>query len=362
MVNLALSQLPVLAVSSVLITLLNACSTTPDRLTFSMPSVTAKPAPQNIWPAAPEVPRYIYLGDLRGESSRTDDDKQKQSLASRFFSALVGLENKAIPVTDLLRPQHGAVDENGRVYVTDPGRQSIFVFNEITSEFSVWNEKELGIPFQSPVSIALVDDEVMITDSEQGLIWVLNQQGEIIRRIGEEILLRPTGIAYSPIDKRIYVSDTDESNIKVFSRSGELLDTIGSKGAQPGQFNHPTYLHYQNSTLYVADSLNARIQAIDLEDDSIDIIGKRGLYVGNFSRPKGIALDSDGNIYITESYYDHLLIFNPQGKLLMAIGGSGQKAGQFSQPTGVWIDHKDRLFISDMLNSRVSIFQYLGGS
>lgn len=362
MVKWTFRRLPLLTVTWVLAALLTACSTTPDRLTFSMPAVSAKPEPENLWPAAPEVPRYMYLGDLRGESNRSDDGNKKQGLASRFFSALVGLENRAIPVTDLLRPQHGAVDKNGRIYVADPGRQSIFVFNEISSEFSVWNEQEVGIPFLSPVSIELVDDNVLITDSEQGLIWVLNQQGELIRRMGAEVLLRPTGIAYNPIQKQIYVSDTDESNIKVFSPSGDLLDTIGSKGNQPGQFNHPTYLHYQNNKLYVSDSLNARIQVIDLEDDSIEVIGERGLYVGNFSRPKGIALDSDGNIYITESYYDHLLIFNPQGKLLMAIGGSGEKAGQFSQPTGVWIDHKDRLFVSDMLNSRVSIFQYLGGS
>lgn len=315
-----------------------------------------------MWPAPPNVPRYIYMGDLRGESNLITDSKEKKSTVSRFFSALVGLGSESIPLVDLLRPQHGTVDEKGRIYVADPGRQSVFVFDEMTSEFTVWNESQSDIPFRSPISIALVEDQVLVTDSEQGLVYVFNPQGEIIRKFGSFILKRPTGIAYDPVRKRIFVSDTDEHSIRVFNIEGALLDTFGSKGTKPGQYNHPTFLQYQDDKLYVVDSLNARIQILDMQDNSIQIIGRRGLYVGNFTRPKGIALDSDGNLYITESYYDHLLIFNPDGEFLMSIGGSGQKAGQFAQPTGVWIDHKDRLFVSDMLNSRVSIFQYLGGS
>jgi DNA-binding beta-propeller fold protein YncE len=352
-----------LLLASLFIAILSACATQPaPPLGFSMPAVSGQPDEGNIWPPPPAVPRYMYLGDLRGESNRPQGSTQQKSLLSRFFSALVGLGSKAIPVTDLFRPQHGVVDKNGRIYVTDPGRQAVFVFNEVTSDFSVWNKNGQDIPFISPVSITLIDDEVLVTDSDQGLVFVFNQLGEIIDRIGKGKLIRPTGITYSTSTKRIYVSDTDDHNIKVFNRAGELLETIGSKGAGAGQFNRPTYLKYNKNKLYIADSLNARVQVINLLDNSFEVIGHRGLYIGNFSRPKGIALDSDGNIYITESYYDHLLIFNPEGKLLMSIGGSGQDAGQFSQPTGVWIDHNDRLFVSDMLNSRVSIFQYLGGS
>lgn len=362
MVNSNLCATCKLLLISLLISVLSACSTTPDSLVFGMPVISAKPDAQNMWPRAPEVPRYIYMGDLRGESNKLKNKKEKQGAVSRFFSALVGLENRSIPLIDVLRPQHGAVDERGRIYVADPGRQAVFVFDEISSTFSIWNESEFDIPFMSPISVALAADKVLVTDSEQGLVFVFNQLGETIAKFGKNELIRPTGITYDPSQQKVYVCDTDDHNIKVFNLQGALIETIGSKGTGTGQFNRPTFLVYRNQKLYVADSLNARVQIFDLENGNIDIIGQRGLYVGNFSRPKGIALDSDGNIYITESYYDHLLIFNPEGRLLMSIGGSGQKAGQFSQPTGIWIDHKDRLFVSDMLNSRVSIFQYLGGS
>lgn len=328
-----------------------------------MPSAAsqAEKAPK-MWPAPPNVPRYFYIGDLTGESNIFKDRKDKRSAMSRFFSALVGLNSKSIPKVDLLRPQHGAVDNKGRIYVTDPGQNSVFVFDETTSEFFIWNEKDLGIPFKSPIGVAIAEDTLLVTDSELGVVFVFNEQGKLLRRLGETVLNRPTGIAYDASRQQILVSDTDDNNIKIFNRQGDLIETLGATGTDPGQFNHPTFIQYANDRLYITDSLNARVQIINRVDNQIKIIGERGLYVGNFSRPKGIAVDSDGNLYVTESYYDHLLIFNPGGDLLLSIGGSGQKSGQFSQPTGVWIDHKDRLFVSDMLNSRISIFQYLGGN
>lgn len=345
-----------------LLLVITACSTkTPNRLVFSMPALAPGDATQQMWPPPPNVPRYLYIGDLRGESNKIKDSKEKRSAMSRFFSALVGLGHKSIPLVDLLRPQQGVADDKGHIYVTDPGRNAVFVFDETTSEFNIWNENEFSLPFKSPIGVAISGDNVLVTDSELGVVFVIDDQGKLLDYIGQDILKRPTGIAFDSSRQQILVSDTQDNNIKVFSLQGEFIDVIGSPGTKPGQFNRPTFIQFSNNHLYVTDSINARIQIINRETNDVKIIGQRGLYVGDFSRPKGLAVDSDGNMYITESYYDHLLIFNPEGKLLLAIGGSGQQPGEFLQPTGVWVDHNDRLFVSDMLNSRVSIFQYLGG-
>jgi DNA-binding beta-propeller fold protein YncE len=333
----------------------------PDKLMFSMP-LAGQIKDQKVWPTSPQTPRYMYIGDIRGESNRIKDSRKKGSAVSRFFAALVGLDSESIPLIDLMRPQQGVVDDKGRIYVVDTGRQAVFVFDEQTAEFFIWNEGQLGIPFKSPVGIALVENKILVSDSAQGAVYVFNKKGKLLNTIGAESLQRPTGIAYDDLRKRIFVSDTASNNIKVFDLQGILLDIIGSRGSKPGEFNRPTFLNYREDKLYVADSLNARVQVFSDLDESVSIIGERGLYIGNFSRPKGIAVDSDGNVYVTESYYDHLLIFNSSGELLMSIGGSGNQAGKFSQPTGVWVDSNDRIFVSDMLNGRVSIFQYLGGN
>jgi DNA-binding beta-propeller fold protein YncE len=114
--------------------------------------------------------------------------------------------------------------------------------------------------------------------------------------------------------------------------------------------------------LYVADTINARVQVISSDTGRhLASIGKLGIYVGNMVRPKGVSVDGEGNIYVVESFHDHLLIYNSRGEFLMSIGGVGSAPGQFHLPAGVWVDARNRVFVADTLNSRVSVFQFLGG-
>ena len=339
---------------------ISGCSTVSNQHLFKMPGIAENDQGIQVWPSLPAVPRYAFIGHIYGESNRVDTPER--SGLALLLAAIVGLDAKKISPLDLLRPQQVATDNQGKIYVTDPGLQSIFVFDERLGEFAVWNERSLNISLPSPIGVAHAADSVWVTDSELALIYQLSPTGKVINRFGHEVLKRPTGITYDPDNRRFFISDTAAGNIKVFSTGGELLDTWGVAGTGEGQFNHPTYLVYRLGQLYVVDSLNARIQILDRQGRFKQSVGHRGLYVGNFSRPKGIALDSDGNIYVTESYYDHVLIYNPQGSLLMSIGGSGSAPGQFAQPTGIWVDDKDRIYVSDMLNSRVSMFQYLGNN
>lgn len=341
--------------------LLAGCATVPDQHSFSMPYINETNPGNRMWPSLPEVPRYAFIGHLYGESN-TNGEPTNEGAFSRLFAAIVGLGAKNYSPLDLVRPQQVSSDNNGRIFVADPGRASIFVFDETLSEFDVWNETSLGTPLLSPIGITYAENSLWVTDSELSLVYQFSNDGEVINTFGLDVLKRPTGITYDFDGRRLLVSDTAESNIKLFDVSGKLIDVWGVFGTGGGELNRPTYLVYRQSNLYVTDSLNARIQVFDEFGQFLQTIGQRGLYVGNFSRPKGVALDSDGNIYVSESYYDHVLIYNRQGELLMSIGGSGTAPGQFAQPTGLWVDNKDRVFVSDMLNSRVSIFQYLGNN
>ena len=344
---------------SVGLILLTGCSTIPAQRSFYMPQINAIDPGSLLWPSLPEVPRYAFIGHLYGESN-TNGETIDEGFFSSLFAAIVGLGAKKVSPLDLVRPQHVSSDNNGRIFVTDPGRQAVFVFDETLSEFDVWNETSLGRPLLSPIGIVYAENSLWVTDSELSLVYQFSNNGDVINTFGQDVLKRPTGIAYDPVGRRLLVSDTAESNIKLFDISGKLIDVWGVFGTGDGELNRPTYLVYREGSLYVTDSLNARIQVFDDSGQFLQSVGQRGLYIGNFSRPKGIALDSDGNIYVSESYYDYVLVYNQQGELLMSIGGSGTAPGQFAQPTGLWVDNRDRVFVSDMLNSRVSIFQYLG--
>ena len=77
-------------------------------------------------------------------------------------------------------------------------------------------------------------------------------------------------------------------------------------------------------------------------------------------RPKGVAVDDEGNIYVVESYNDHLLVYTEKGEFLLPIRGSESDIGQLYLPSGVWIDHNNRVYVADTFKRRVVVFQVLG--
>lgn len=308
------------------------------------------------------VPRYVYLGHLYGDRNFWDPEPKGTNLLELIGRAIDFIKGEA-PPREISRPQSGVVDEAGRILVTDRGTPSVFVFNEKDGTLQLWQQADGPRNFISPVGIALgPEGSVLVSDSELGLVARLDSQGNSVGTIGTGHLTRPTGIAYEPSSGRIYVADTADHQIKLFDLQGKLLDVWGERGNGPGEFNFPTYIAVADQKLYVADTINARVQTLStVTGKHLATVGKQGLYVGNMVRPKGVAADSEGNIYVVESFYDHLLMYNKGGEFLMAIGGVGSSPGQFHLPAGVWVDAHNRIFVADTLNGRVSVFQFLGG-
>jgi DNA-binding beta-propeller fold protein YncE len=315
-----------------------------------------------IWPAPPAQVRYAYVGDLTGEQNYT---KHTTKAASRGLTSILkliaGVDTNTEQVTVLQRPQSISVDDSGRILVTDISRAAIFVFDQSKDKLIIWEDIGNGRKFKSPVGIVSTNERIYVADSELAEIFVLGKDGKPWRSFGKGLLRRPTGLAANMDDGYLYVADAAAHSIFIFGLDGHFIRSFGQKGDKAGEFNAPTYLIYRNEKLYVTDTLNARVQVLTSSGEPLAQVGRRGLYVGNLTRPKGVAVDSEGNIYIVESYYDHLLIFDSRGNLLLPIGGSGQSAGSFFQPAGLFIDADDRIYVADMLNGRVAIFQYLRG-
>lgn len=318
------------------------------------------PAKAAVWPAAPEPPRYRYVGQLTGEENITSIASNAVAAAgAKFFKWLVGLTSpKHIPVI-LQRPQ-GVMVEEGRIYVTDVSRQAVYVFDEKLGALAVWEMATASERFLNPIGIASGPaGEILVVDAQLGYVTRLDHEGHSLGTFGKGLLDWPTGIARDPASGRIYVADTRSNQIKVFNDAGELLQSFGKHGEAPGDFNSPTFLSLAGGKLYVTDTLNSRVQVLTLEGKPLQTVGRRGLYMGDLPRPKGVGVDKDGNIYVVESYFDYLLVFNAEGDFLLPVGGTGSGVGQFYQPGGLWVDQGDRIYIADTFNGRVVILQFL---
>jgi len=140
---------------------------------------------------------------------------------------------------------------------------------------------------------------------------------------------------------------------------GSVLRTIGKPGAGEGEFNFPTELRLEGRKLIVVDAMNFRVQVLDRSGTFQYAIGKLGDSRGDMFRPKGIALDSEGHLYIAEGGRGQVQVFDSEGRLLYYFG-SGSGFGDFQIPAGLFIDSTDRIYVVDSYNRRVQVFHYYG--
>jgi DNA-binding beta-propeller fold protein YncE len=105
--------------------------------------------------------------------------------------------------------------------------------------------------------------------------------------------------------------------------------------------------------------MNFRVQVLGAEGQPISSFGQADQVPGSFTRPKGIALDSEGHVYVADAAFNNIQIFQDDGTLLLFFCDGGDGPGNLKMPAGLWFDPQDRLYAVDQLNKRVQVFQYL---
>ena len=267
----------------------------------------------------------------------------------------------------LVRPYSIVTDSKGRIIVTDPGASGVHVFDFAQKKYKFIERREKSKDAMLTPQCVAVDgqDNIYVTDSETGKIFVFEPNGKYVRVIGslkggEGYFKRPTGIAVDSASGRIYVTDTLRDEVFILDMEGNILQTFGKTGQAEGEFNLPTELRLVGQDLLVVDALNFRVQAFDPTGHFEFAIGKMGDSTGAMFRPKAVSVDSEGDVYVVDAQWGEVQVFNRQGQLLYYFGAKGTHAGEFQLPSGLFIDRDDRVYVVDSFNRRVQVFRYAG--
>ncbi len=214
------------------------------------------------------VPELLLEGGRKltfERSFSTDRDvRGKPGFFTRVFDIVVGQPDLHF----LVRPYSVVEDSHGRLIVTDPGAQGVHIFDPVQSKYKFIERKDKSKDAMTTPQCVAVDDKdnIYVTDSESGKIFVFNSDGKFKRAIGslkggEGFFKRPTGIAIDNTEQRIYVTDTLRDKIYVLDMNGDVLQTIGKGGEEKGEFHYPTELRLDGKDLLVVDAMNFRVQA-----------------------------------------------------------------------------------------------------
>jgi DNA-binding beta-propeller fold protein YncE len=284
-----------------------------------------------------------------------------------FFAKLVDFVAGSPDLHWLVRPYGVVEDRHGRVIIADPGAAGIHVFDFAQGKYRFLSRREAREPLTNPQCVAVdSSDNIYVTDSEQGKVFVFSAAGKFLRTIGslrggEGFFKRPTGIAVDAEAGRIFVTDTWRNRIFVLDMQGAVLQTIGKTGAAHGEFNFPTELKFAGDDLAVVDAMNFRVQVLSRAGEFRYAIGQAGDAVGSMFRPKGIGTDSEGHLYVADTSYGVVQVFDRDGRLLYYFGHKGTAPEPLQMPAGLYVSGANRIFVADSRQRRIQVFQYSGG-
>ncbi len=323
-----------------------------------------------VWPSPPNLARIHWLDYFAG--SKIDYTPQASSKPKpSWMDRLAGGESQAEkfnPKTfpfQLIGPFGIAIDSKGLVYVADQKVGAVFIFNTETHDTQlIRNGYETRFGWINGLAID-DDDRLFVSDGKLRRITVFNAKHEPEGQITEG-LVDPVGIALDTTNRFLYVVDTQLDQVVVYDADTlKLLRRIGTGGKNhflttPGDFGAPQGVAVdKDGNVYVTDTLNNRVEIFDADGNFISLFGKHGDGPGYFARPKGIAVDVDGHIWVADEMEDRLQVFNRDGQLLTYVGlGHGNLPGQFKALVGVAIDKQNRVFTTEQYPGRLQVFRY----
>ena len=193
------------------------------------------------------------------------------------------------------------------------------------------------------------EDDLYVTDGHR--VQKFTTDGDYLFGFGkvgsyDGQLKCPVGLTVH--NDKVYIADFNNDHVSVFLIDGRFHQTIGRR-----QFGAPCD---------VAVTSNDELLVVDWVDDCIYRYTLDGGYIGKLSdelrQPESITIDSNGFILVADGGNHRVVILDKFGNLVHKFGSRGSGGGKFLSPYGIAVNKNGNVYVSDYHNKRVQIFCY----
>jgi YYY domain-containing protein len=147
---------------------------------------------------------------------------------------------------------------------------------------------------------------------------------------------------------RLWVADFGNSRLRIFNAEGGYLGGWGGRGSGNHGFRELCGVAIRGDNLYVADTWNGRVQYFTLA-------GQWKATVSELYGPRGVAAAPDGNVWVTDTGNNRLMLYDSQLADGRVIGKKGSGPGEFAGPVGIAAAPSGSVYVADTGNRRVQV-------
>jgi DNA-binding beta-propeller fold protein YncE len=246
-----------------------------------------------------------------------------------------------------------------RIYVAESGGERLIrVFDPGGKPLASFAPADSRTAGRAPMYIALDQaGRVYVSDRIRGSIDTYDAGGNFTGS-----LAGPAG-GWAPMGLRLqgdtlYITDVSEKahSVLLAGKDGVIQSKFGREGKGGGDelWFPNSVIEDDRGRLYVSDSNNGRVKVFDGTGNLLDVIGGFGL-------PRGMARDAAQRVYVVDGVSHLVHVLDVSGETvqrLFTFGDFGVGDGEFNYPNDIAVDNAGRLYIADRVNNRVQVWVY----
>ena len=304
----------------------------------------------------------IYIPDTENHRIRKVDT---EGIITTFAgTGEEGFSGDGGPATEaeLNWPTGVAVDDAGNLYIADRNNErvrrvdpeGIITTFAGTGEWGYDSDEDGG-----PAASALLNWPTGLALDVDGNLYIADEYNNRIRRVDTSgIITTVAGMRRPPLEVGEEEAEDEDED-------------VGDDGpATSALLNRPTGVAVDGEgNLYIADRLNHRVRKVDAEGIITTIAGMAdegfsgdgGPATGaQLDQPSGVAVDGDGYIFIADRGNNRVRQINPDGVITTIPGaedGGDEPDGEapFADPRGVAVDSDGNIYVADTGNHQIHV-------
>ena len=184
--------------------------------------------------------------------------------------------------------------------------------------------------------------------NDDGITWIRSIYGF---GTSDVQLTNPAANALDPADGSFWMCDPNLRRLVNYRMDGTMKKIIGkTQFTQTSPIRHPADIAIDNDGL---------IYVLESTYDDVLVFDKTGKQKGKFEVPKPTAIAVNDK-YIVVGAKAGFVIMDKNAKILKIVGEFGHKEGQFDTINGVALDANNNIYIVDTYNNRISKYDIEG--